>query len=508
VRRLGFAARLGLATSALVVVVCVTQSWLLSRGDVASVGGWLEDRGRTVGERLAEQAGAALLTGNVDALRMLGEQARLRDGIGYTRFFDANGLLLVSIGSSGTAAALRPEARRHTVGPIVAGGDTWEFQAPVAAGAGVVAVGVPLGSLHAIRVRALTTASFVTGVFTLLGVLAAALLARAITRPLRALAVATDAIAAGDLSARVTAEGKDEVADLARSFNAMVESVARSRMSLEEKVVELEEANRLKSEFLATASHELRTPLNVILGYADMLADGGPLAPEAAQMVASIRRYTTLQLDLVTRVLDFSRLSAGQVAFHVERFALAPLLEELQALSETRARERGLRLMLALDRSLPELLTDRVKLQEILRNLIDNALKFTSTGRITIRARVAETAGRVAIEVADTGPGIAPEEAAHVFDPFHQLGASSTRSTGGVGLGLSIVKSLAEALGGSVALDSRPGEGSTFRVELPCVLPEAAASALEALDGVTRNAAAVADRPPRRIAVRRARNAR
>ena len=493
----GFAARLGAATSVLIVVVCLTQSWLLSRGDVASVGHYLEERGRTIGERLAEQAGAPFATGGVDALRSLGEQALVRAGVTYARFFDAHGLLLASTGTSTASSTIAPDARVRTVGPIAVSPDTWEFQAPIRGGAGIVVVGIPLDSLHAIRVRALATATLVTGLFMLVGVAAAALIARAITRPLRGLAAAADAIAGGDLTASVDACGRDELSALARSFNAMVTSLARSRAILEEKVVELEQANRLKSEFLATVSHELRTPLNVILGYTEMLADGGTLKDEEREMIAAIRRYTTLQLELVTGVLDFSRLSSGRLSFHVERFMLGPLLEELRTLYAARARNGGLRLTVRVDRALPELRTDRVKVQEIVRNLIDNALKFTSAGTIAVRALPAAQPGRVAIEVADTGPGIAPEDAAHVFDPFRQAGASSTRGTGGVGLGLSIVKGLVQALGGSITLTSRPGEGATFRIELPCVLPDAAASAAEALDGVTQNTAVVAARTAR-----------
>src|SRR5262249_42699704 len=178
-----------------IVVVCLTQSWLLLRGDVASVGHYLEERGRTIGERLAEQAGVPLATGGVDALRSLGEQALVRAGVTHARFFHAHRLLLASTGTSSASSTIAPGARVRTVGPIAVSPETWEFQAPIRGGAGIVVVGIPLDSLHAIRVRALATATLVTGLFMLVGVAAAALIARAVSRPLRALAAAADAIA-------------------------------------------------------------------------------------------------------------------------------------------------------------------------------------------------------------------------------------------------------------------------------------------------------------------------
>src|SRR5207249_3387091 len=149
----------------------------------------------------------------------------------------------------------------------------------------------------------------------------------------------------------------------------------------------------------------------------------------------------------------------------------------------------------------PELDTDRVKLQEIVRNLVDNAVKFTEDGTVSVSARPGDELGRVTIEVTDTGTGIAPEDVGSIFDAFHQLGESSTRRTGGVGLGLSIVKQLTEALGGMVSVTSRLGEGSTFRVDIPRALPglttEATPAAVVALDDVTRNVATLPARARR-----------
>jgi len=527
---LGFGARLGLATSALVVLVCVVQSWIVAQRGLDQVSRQLIETGRNASEQLASEVGATILSGSVDRLRELAGHARARSGVRYARFFDQHGLLLVSAGDPPPGAP-RPGAAAVPAGPIAVGADLWEFQAPIlvaeprprqlrspaalATGerAGTVAVGVSLESLQTLRHRTFTTATFFAALFTPIAVLGAILLTRAITRPLSVLASAADAIARGDFHATVEVRTRDEIGRLARSFNAMVGSLTRSRTALEEKVEELERANRLKSEFLATVSHELRTPLNVIIGYVEMLADptGGRLDEEQAKMIAAIERYSRLQLDLITNVLDFARLSSGQVSFHVERFALAPLLAEIQALHARRISSPLLSFSLTVDPDLPVFETDRVKLQEIVHNLVDNAVKFTEAGSITILAQAGSDSSRVAIEVSDTGPGIPAEDLETIFDAFHQVGASSTRRTTGIGLGLSIVKQLVNALGGTVSVASRIGEGSTFRIEVPCCLrapgvpaPDAVPAAVVALDTVTRNVAKL----PRRSRASRTRATR
>jgi signal transduction histidine kinase len=221
-------------------------------------------------------------------------------------------------------------------------------------------------------------------------------------------------------------------------------------------------------------SHELRTPLNVILGYVEMLGDGvaGDLSQEQQALLREVERYSRLQLDLITNVLDFSRLSSGRISLHVERFALPPLLDEVQAVYGPRTAAAGLTLEVGTDPHLPLLETDRIKVQEILRNLDDNAVKFTTTGTVSVRAIAGRDPDWVLLEIADTGPGIPEADADVVFEAFRQRGASSTRGTNGVGLGLSIVRQLAEALGGRVTLASRVGFGSTFSVALPVRAPD------------------------------------
>jgi len=254
-------------------------------------------------------------------------------------------------------------------------------------------------------------------------------------------------------------------------------------------------------------SHELRTPLNVILGYTEMLAGGGggPVTATQAEMIAAIDRYSRNQLALITSVLDFTRLTSGKVSVQLERFALGPLLHDVEVAVRPRLRSPAVALTVTTDADVAEVQTDRVKLEEIVRNLRDNAVKFTDAGTITVHASRVDERG-LAIEVADTGRGIPADEVGAIFDAFHQVGESSTRSTGGVGLGLSIVRQLAQVLGGSVTVTSTPGVGSRFRVLLPDVVVDSEADARAALAAAAHNTTAL-QRGPLRAVRRRPRRA-
>ncbi len=508
-----FGIRLALANSALIVAACALLSWTLVRSDLREIGRGLADRGFALGEHLAREAELPILSGDDDTLRRLGQMARAERDVLYTHFVDLEGRLEASLGE-------RPARRAHVpaVGELPpVDVDAWEFEVPIyttdarprreellaedlAEGSpksgrrqqiGRVVVGLALGPLRAHGDRVTMTAASLTLIVVMLTVVSAVLLASAITRPLQVLARAADRIAGGELETQVALQSQDEVAAVAESFNAMARSLVLSRAALEEhrrtleeKVRarterlesvnrELDEANRLKSEFLATVSHELRTPLNVIMGYTSMLAEGagGTVTTEQREMLESIHRHSKLQLDLISNVLDFSRLASGRISLHVERFALAPVLEEIRALHVGRRSGSPVTFVLDVDPGVPEMETDRVKLQEVVRNLVDNAAKFTQRGSVVIEARAGKRPGWVGIAVRDTGRGISAEDLPRIFEEFRQVGEGMTRTTGGVGLGLAIVRRLVDVLGGTITVQSRIGEGSTFFVEVPSRLP-------------------------------------
>ena len=229
-----------------------------------------------------------------------------------------------------------------------------------------------------------------------------------------------------------------------------------------------EAANRAKSEFLATVSHELRTPLYIILSYTDYLAEGefGPLQPEQRQPLLAIKRSAAELYELIIGMLDLGQLQReGQLPVDLRAVPLPALFTALQEETHERYGQSGLEFVWRLEPELPPVWTDLGKLKTVVKNLLGNAVKFTSAGRITVA--VSARHGGVEISVSDTGPGIPAEARSVIFEPFRQGDSSLTRSYAGVGLGLYIVKSFLTLLGGQISVESEVGRGSTFRVWLP-----------------------------------------
>jgi signal transduction histidine kinase len=237
-----------------------------------------------------------------------------------------------------------------------------------------------------------------------------------------------------------------------------------------------EDANRAKSDFLASMSHELRTPLNAIGGYVELIQLGlrGPVTDTQQHDLERIQRSQRHLLSLVNDVLNFARLEAGAVRFQLEDLLVAGALAEVDDYVAPQVRARGVRY--ARDDCHPGLAVraDAEKLKQVLLNLLTNALKFTpADGEIEVRCAASE--GRVTIRVCDTGCGIAAEKLPFIFDPFVQAGRALHRPQEGVGLGLAISRDLARGMGGELAVESVEGQGSTFTLTLP-LAPSAAAS--------------------------------
>ncbi len=232
-----------------------------------------------------------------------------------------------------------------------------------------------------------------------------------------------------------------------------------------------EATSRLKDEFLATVSHELRTPLNAILGWTQLLAQNPQLASEARHGLETIERNARNQAQLIEDLLDVSRIISGQLRLSAQPTEVPPLIKTTLEAVQPAAQARGVNLVHHVDPDLPRVLVDPMRLQQIIWNLLHNAIKFTAHGG-TVTVTVSAAERQLTISVGDTGAGIDPAFLPYVFERFRQADASSTRRHGGLGLGLSIVRHLVEAHGGSVTADSPgPGHGSTFRVVLPALDP-------------------------------------
>jgi signal transduction histidine kinase/DNA-binding response OmpR family regulator len=265
-----------------------------------------------------------------------------------------------------------------------------------------------------------------------------------------------------------------EAAEQARQQSEQLQQYAtaleQALLAHEELTRAAEAANRAKSEFLASISHEVRTPLTAILGHADLLADQLPQGSSAARSVEVIRRNGRHLLAILNDLLDLAKAEAGRLEIELTPCCPADLLEQVRQLMEIRAAEKSLPLVLETENLPRGILTDPVRLKQILTNLVGNAIKFTERGRITIRAKFEpeqENRGQLVLEVIDTGIGIAPEVLQRLFRPFEQGHSSISRRYGGTGLGLAICKRLTEMLGGRIEAESTLHVGSTFRVILP-----------------------------------------
>ncbi len=227
-----------------------------------------------------------------------------------------------------------------------------------------------------------------------------------------------------------------------------------------------EDAMRAKTTLFATLTHELRTPLNGILGMAGLL-ELEQLEPNARTYVAAIRQSGEMLLELITDILDYSRIEAGRIAIEAAPFDPEAAMQDVAELLSPRARDKGLEITVTVRPGTPlRVIGDDGRVRQILFNLAGNAVKFTESGGVALDLSP-RPSGRLRFSVRDTGPGVAPEKQTLIFEEFAQADASVSRRHGGAGLGLAIVKRLAHAMGGEVGLVSRPGFGASFWVELP-----------------------------------------
>ena len=322
--------------------------------------------------------------------------------------------------------------------------------------------------------------------FSLIGFVVSVFLGRTWSKPIQLLSSLTAKVGRGEYDFVIPIHRTDELGQLADAFAGMVKNlkelrekeidqarrIQQSNADLQSTNSELLKANKAKDEFLSIMSHELKTPLNVIMGYAELArTDTLPaigLKPEEA--VNKILIHSKDLLHMVDEILQATRIEAGAARAVVEDVHLTAFLDDLR-ISCDNPTTKALTLTWNYQHDLPATRTDRDKLKHILQNLIANAIKFTPAGSVTVSARHLADRKIVEFKVADTGIGIPPELLASIFERFRQIDASNTRTYGGVGLGLFIVKRFAEMLGGRITVDSKPEQGSTFTLTLPVVSP-------------------------------------
>ncbi len=294
-----------------------------------------------------------------------------------------------------------------------------------------------------------------------------------------------------------------QLEEQAQALEHQRDALERGSTALLAKTRELEQASQYKSDFLANMSHELRTPLNSLLILSKLLGDNAPatLTAEQVKFARTIESSGNDLLTLINDILDLSKIEAGHVDIRSEPVSLVRLGTDLRQIFQPVAEQRGLDLEIQLDEAAPRgIETDRMRLEQILKNLLSNALKFTEKG--SVRLLVRGDGDRIVFAVRDTGIGISPEQQRLIFEAFHQADGTINRRYGGTGLGLSISRELARLLGGRIALESRAGEGSTFTLTLPArydataVAPRDVSAPVAPAPAVTANAPAAAGALP------------
>ncbi|HUH37244.1 MAG TPA: response regulator [Spongiibacteraceae bacterium] len=429
-----------------------------------------QKRSELLAQQLALSAEFALAIGDRETLQRLLTTVVLQDGVVSAQIQDPDRAVIASVG------AVRPGDSFDVVElPVVRQPFSLIGPADTQQILGHIALRMSRDYLQQRRSWVIAVSTVIAGVIFSLAVLIAVWISRRLAVSIAQITAITKRMANGERDVRIEKHADGEVGQLQQAINHMAEGLQQQQQALEAQLVELDRARRAaerashtKSEFLATMSHELRTPMNGALGMLELLSKTR-LDAEQRTYADIARESTHHLLTVVNDILDFSRIEQGKLKLESRWFSLAGMLEKCFAGFRFDAEGRGLAFELCIDPALQtlEILADEARFRQIVINLLGNALKFTPAGSVSLEAEVLGIeADRLQLRMAvtDTGIGIPADKQQTIFDSFQQVDGSTERRFGGSGLGLAVVRQLCVLMDAEVALQSTPGQGSTFSV--------------------------------------------
>jgi signal transduction histidine kinase len=436
---------------------------------------------------IADRSNAAILFDDPNLARENLASLRVKTSVTSACIYGENGDLFAAYNTKDVVAEPFPPAEEELRFRFEAG-RLLVFEPMMLEGkrVGTVCIRATLSELDMIWQQYLTSLLLIIAGSGVAAYLLSSRLQQIVSEPITNIAHIAEQIASNkDYSVRALQHSNDEIGVLASSFNGMLDVIeAQNRELVEsnsyleqrvaERTVELsaakehaEAADQIKSAFLATMSHELRTPLNSIIGFTGILLQGmgGPINAEQTKQLTMVKNSANHLLSLISDVLDISKIEAGQLNVAYETFQLNDSIKKVAQSVRLLAENKGLELALDLSGDVGTVIADSRRVEQILFNLLSNSIKFTECGGIYVSCK--RDAEYYVTTVRDTGIGISSDDAAKLFQPFHQIDNGLSRKYEGTGLGLSICKKMVELMGGSITLESRVGEGSTLSFILP-----------------------------------------
>lgn len=540
--KVGLPWKFTLSVSALIMLTSITLGWFFGRYGIDLIANALVNRGRSLARNLSYNSEYGVLIGSKDLLTQLVEGVIREEDVLYVIIKNAAGEPLASAQSEQlpeippSTAHRRPfehrawedrstqayrvewqkEAIYEITHPIITKqvrrereeigltleetlGKGWFLEKERTIGSVSVGMSLSLKRVNETVTNIYRTIALLTGFVILAGIGVTVFLVKVIAGPIEQLVAATKQIAQGDLSFQVGIKSKDEIGELADSFNRMAKSLEERERELRDHAEELnrlnrqlvlqqeqlreinaqlEAANRHKSQFLANMSHELRTPLNAIIGFSEVLlgkSTGQQIShEEREEFLGNILGSGKHLLDLINEILDLSKVEAGKVSINLESFSVQEALAEVLHTLQPLAAKKAINIEVTVEPNLTTLRADAVKFRQILFNLLSNAIKFTPEGG-EVFVRASKTDAWAEFSVRDTGIGITPENQHRIFEEFLQVQMSAARQFEGTGLGLTLAKRFVELHGGRIWVESEEGKGSIFTFTIPFKLHPAAA---------------------------------